>query len=693
MSEKSDDLFYLAKLARVDGHHDDAMRLYQEIIKRRPDHFEAIFNYSSLLGNCGHYEMAVTQNFLAGKLRKNHVPLLLNRAFLQTEMGFIDTAIDTYLEILQAGAKEKAALLGLGKCYHSIGRYEEAIRVLTRCLEFYPDDLGTLHGLCAAHTASGFYENAILLLDRAIVKYPRSALTWILRADALEKLSRTREAVVNLQQALVIEPNNERALYNLSGLFSSAGMAREAALGFERIRKLNPSFRLTAGNEFHCRLHSCDWSRNSELSSFITLKIEENEVVCAPFDLISICARGELQLINNSNYARARFSQKVIAPRPVDGRGRRRGSKPRVGYISADFRQHAIAQVAVRLFELHDQSNLEIFAFALAPLDQSALAKRIRSAFKSIVDISRLTDQQAVDVIRDAEIDILVDLTGYGRGSRPGILAARPAPVQVNYLGFSATMGAKSHDIIIADEIAIPRSNWKDFSEKVVWMPNSFFVSDDTRPIAPLGRRAEAGLPQEGRVFCNFGSAFKITPEVFDSWMRILRQVDDGVLWLSKMTPLARENLRREARDRYVDPDRLIFAERVADSAEHLGRHSLADIFLDTWPYGAHVTANDALWAGLPVVTWMGDTFASRIAASQLKALGLPELVGTSLAEYEKITVELAKNPHKLSDIKKRLKANKNTEPLFDIHAYVRNFEDVLISIWDMEESGDIPFT
>jgi predicted O-linked N-acetylglucosamine transferase (SPINDLY family) len=315
----------------------------------------------------------------------------------------------------------------------------------------------------------------------------------------------------------------------------------------------------------------------------------------------------------------------------------------------------------------------------------------LSAAFDQFVDVRAKSDKEVAQLSRELEIDIAVDLKGFTKHGRAGIFSHRAAPIQLNYLGYPGTMGASFIDYIIADPIVIPSDSRHRYVEKIAYLPDSYQVNDRRRPIAARDfSRAEVGLPAEGFIFCCFNKAYKITPITFSCWMRILKQVEGSILWLLEETPSAAVNLRREAAARGVDPERLIFAPHIP-AAEHLARHRAADLFVDTLPYNAHTTASDALWAGLPILTRIGDSFASRVCASLLRSVGLPELVTSTWEQYEAMAIELAMHPGRLSGIRDRLDRNRLTTPLFDTHAFTRHLENAFLQMYQRHQSGSSP--
>jgi predicted O-linked N-acetylglucosamine transferase (SPINDLY family) len=376
----------------------------------------------------------------------------------------------------------------------------------------------------------------------------------------------------------------------------------------------------------------------------------------------------------------------------------------RIGYFSADFRRHPVGYLAVGLLEQQDKSRFETTAISFGPDDGSDLRNSIKSAVENFVDVRNMPDRTVAEFIREREIDIIVDLTGLTHDNRFGVLLRRVAPIQVNFLGYPATMGADFMDYIIADPTIIPKEHFPFYSEQVVWLPDTYqpnayrlnenkhHISHNERRISQrVPSRAECNLPEAAFVFCCFNGSYKINPVIFDVWMRLLRAVPDSVLWLSKPNQTAEANLGKEAELRGVSRERIIFAPRLAEVSDHLARLRQADLFLDTLPYNAHTTASDALWAGLPVLTCAGETFAGRVAASLLRAVGLHELVTTSLEDYEGLVLKLAHDPSFLQAIKAKLVRNRDTYPLFDIARFTQHIEAAYVTMWQRYQRREEP--
>lgn len=451
--------------------------------------------------------------------------------------------------------------------------------------------------------------------------------------------------------------------------------------------RIRPDFPEALTELVHQRQHLCDWSGLDALQHRIREAVRAGVKSISPFHFLALQSDPGEQLLCARQWARK--LETLARPRSLTFQ-REPGRTIRLGYISADFGEHAMGYHLAELFELHDRARFETVAFSIGPDDHSPMRQRLSRAFDRFVEIKHLPHRPAAELIREHEVDILVDLMGYTKDGRPEILAFRPAPVQVNWLGFPGTMGASFIDYIIADPFIIPDGFEGFYSEKIVRLPDSYQPNDRKRAVAPPQPRAAYDLPDDAFVFCSFNQAYKITPELFSAWMDILRQVPGSVLWLVRDHVRVAENLRREAEARGVSPDRLVFAPRLPLS-EHLARYCVAGLALDTFPYTSHATASNALWAGCPVVTRAGETFASRVAGSLLRAAGLAELVTTDLEAYKALAVRLASRPDELARLKERLAAGRDSSALFDTPRFTRQLEQAYERMWQIHASGQQP--
>jgi predicted O-linked N-acetylglucosamine transferase (SPINDLY family) len=485
---------------------------------------------------------------------------------------------------------------------------------------------------------------------------------------------------------LAARPDDVLSLYNRAALFSQAKRYREAASDLEALVALEPDFPLGRGLLLNARLHLCDWTDLERQREGIAAALGRGVPAIHPFGLLLISDSPAAQL----ECARLHIAATHPARAPIYNGERYGHDKLRVAYLSSDFYEHATSYLMAGVFEEHDRGQFEIFGISYGSTDGSAIRARIANACTRFIDVRERDDASVARLLRDLEIDIAVDLKGHTGGARTSILAHRPCPVQVNYLGYPGSMGADYIDYLIADETVIPPEQRAFYSERIVYLPDTYQPNDRARPVAPdRVTRRDAGLPEDAFVFCCFNGSQKILPPVFESWMRILSRAENAVLWLLHDNDEAAANLRREAQARFIAPERLIFARHEAQD-RHLARLRLADLVLDTLPYGAHTTASDALWAGVPVLTHLGSAFAGRVAASLVKAAGLPELIARSAHDYESMAQAFAAQPARLAAIREKLARNRETSPLFDTVRMTRHLEAAYETMWRRHQSGTL---
>ena len=518
---------------------------------------------------------------------------------------------------------------------------------------------------------------------------PRPTATWAPRLQAQGKLL---EAVACYGRALELKPDFAEACFNRGKALQDLEKLDEAVACYRRALELQPDFVAALFPLVHNLQHICHWQGLNALSQrlidIVNGAVDGNRAFTAePFSFFALP-------IVTTAAQQLRCAQLAVSSLPkVSGPMRRlvRKAKITIGYLSADFRAHATAWLVAELFEKHDRDRFAVFGYSYGPNDHGSMRARLESAFDRFVDLKDTTFAQAAERIAADEVDILVDLKGYTKDARTDILALRPAPIQVNYLGYPATMGAPFIDYILVDDFIVPASQQPFFTERLVHLPGCYQVNDSQREIAAHSpSRAECGLPEQGFVFCSFNNTYKITAEMFDVWMRLLQAVPGSVMWLLAGNRFAPANLCREAQARGIAAERLVFADRLP-LPEHLARHRLADLFLDAFPVNAHTTASDALWAGCPLLTLAGETFVSRVAGSLLRALGLPELITTSLEEYQAMALRLARNADVLAGLRARLQLNRQTSPLFDARQFARNVEKAYVAMSEICVAGEKP--
>jgi predicted O-linked N-acetylglucosamine transferase (SPINDLY family) len=578
-------------------------------------------------------------------------------------------------------------LLGEGDRHFRAGRLAEAVGAYQRAIGLQPNLPHAYHNLGMTFRHMGRSEEAVACYRQAVALRPYAPELHNNLANALRDLGRLDEAAAAYRHALAIRPTDAEVHNNLGAILQMQGKLDAAIASFRQAIALKPALAETLSNLIYTSKMACDWRGLDAYEEKCRAAVRAGARQIVPFHFLSIETSPAEQLQCARQFASARTKGMGRLPAPP----RMPKDRLRLGYLSAKFHQHPSSVLTAELFERHDRSRFELFAYAIGPDDGSAMRRRLERGFDHFHDIRALSHGDAAKRMRDDGIDVLVDLTGYNDDERLPILAWRPAPIQVNFLGYPGTLGAPFIDYVVADPIALPMSDQPFFTEKIVQLPDCYQPNDSKREIAArTPTRAECGLPNEGIVFCCFNQSYKITAAMFDIWMKLLRGLPGSVLWLLDSNPAVQPHLVREANARGVAADRLVFAPRLP-LAEHLARHRVADLFLDTLPYNAHTTASDALWAGLPVLTCAGNCFAGRVAASLLAAVGLPELVTHSLEDYERLAVRLAREPALLGSIRDKLRVERATALLFDTGRFAANLERAYLRMWELWAAGKPP--
>jgi predicted O-linked N-acetylglucosamine transferase (SPINDLY family) len=533
----------------------------------------------------------------------------------------------------------------------------------------------------------GNNEEALRSYDAALQIDPGYQEVLLNSGALLRSMFRHKEALERFNKILTINPSHVAALGNCGIMLTEFKQSKQAIAMFEQLIKINPDFDFGLGLLFYEQMHICDWSGHDTLGKQILDGVRAGRRVCKSLALMSLSDEASDHQIAAQTFAAHHNPGRATALWQGE---RYRHKKIRLAYVSPDLREHPVGHLMAGILEQHDKSRFETIAISLGIDDQSRLRARMLMAFDQFIDARDMSTAQIAKMMREMEVDIAVDLGGYTSDTRTAIFSYRPAPVQVNYLGYPGTLGTEYFDYILADRHIIPPEQQHFYDERVVYMPDTYLPTDNSVQISPrTPSRNECGLPEIGVVFCSFSHDYKISPPVFDVWMRLLTQVPGSVLWLMSRGELAQGNLRKEAVARGVDPSRLVFAGRVPLVEDHLARYRQADVFLDTHPYNAHTTAADALMAGLPVVTYMGHSFPSRVAGSLLHAIGVPELVTHSLQDYEALALKLALEPALLASIKGKIAANRASHPIFDTEDFCFHLESTYMAMWRTQHLGN----
>ena len=614
----------------------------------------------------------------------------LLQALQLQEQGKPAEAAQLFRQILQRTPQDGAALysLALLELNHFKDR-DTALRLTEAGVAAVPH-YAPMHALraLALHEA-GELQAALDSYAQALKIDPHYVTALINSSVLQQQLAQHHAALDSLQRVLAIEPDNALALANCGTLLTEFKRGEEAIALFERLLQVAPGYDFGLGMLCFEKLHICDWQGIEALRERIVAGIRAGQPTSKTFPLLAICdeprtLHAAARLFTERSYPAAR--------QPLWRGEQYRHERIRIAYVSADLREHPVGHLLAGVIERHDKQRFETIGISLGIDDQSSLRARFIAAFDQFHDVQKLGSPKIAQLIRDLEVDILINLSGYTSGSRSEIFAQRPAPIQVNYLGYPGTLGADYIDYILADRHVTPLDEQDCYSEKIVQLPHSYLPTDGQLKVAErTPTRAEFGLPDSGLVFCSFNHDYKISPEVFAVWMRLLQRVEGSVLWLMKLNEPAQRNLCRAAEEHGIDPQRLIFATRVPRVEDHLARYRLADLFLDCYPYNAHTTAADALFVGLPVLTYMGKVFQGRVAGSLLSTLDMPELITHSLEEYEAQAYHLATTPAALAQLHAKLAEKRTSTPLYDTELFCRHVEAAYLEMWQRWQGGRLP--
>jgi predicted O-linked N-acetylglucosamine transferase (SPINDLY family) len=634
--------------------------------------------------------------------------------------GRVAESVGPFTKAASLDSKNPELLNNLAKAQHGSNLFREATQTCEKLNRLIPNNPQVITDMGTSYAKLGDYDKAMSLYDKAIKLQPEYYLVWSNRGNLLSDLSFSAEAIGNYQKSLELNPDYPEAWTNYGNALFDLGHFQEARLAHEKALTLNPNypeawsnhgnvlFELKLGEDalesyqkayalkplhpyligqlLSAKLTSCIWDDAAPTVPEMLNLLEGGNTVAMPFAILQTSANLELQKRCAQILIKDRYP--AFDSKPVPKRNKTPNQKIRIGYFSSDFKNHPVGILMENLIQYHDRSRFEVFGFFLNQRADDEVEASLMANFDKAFDLFQFNDVAAKDLILEQEIDIAVDLNGHTAGARTSLFAKKIAPIQINYLGYAGTSGSDFYDCLIADEVVIPGAHQTHYSEKIAYLPHSFFPVDTSISLGQFGElpsRDSQGLPENGFVFCCFNNPYKITPQIFDVWMSLLKQVPSGVLWLSKTSEKAMKNLQNEAQARGIDTRRLVFATRVPARKDHLSRLRLADLFLDTPNYNAHATAADALWAGVPVLTLLGETFAGRVAASQLSALGMPELITGTQDEYFSKALELANNPQLLKNLRSKQEANRFTTPLFDTRQYVMNLEALYISLAGQE--------
>ena len=716
-----DALLQRAMALHRQGRLADAQAGYEAILQRDPAHFDSLHLLGVVAQQGGRAARALQLIDQALRARPDVAAAHNNRGLALADLQRLPEALQSCERALQLQPAYADAHNNRGNVLRRLGRPDEAVAAYGQALALQPGHADAACNRGHLLTEQHRMHEALLSYEQALQHRPGWVLAWHNRGHALRDLHRLPEALASYRQALALDPAHaeahnscgvallrlqraaealdcfEQALQLQPGLalawvhrgvaLQVLGRLDEAASAYAQALALDPSLPALRGTWLNTRLRLCDWHDLPAQLDTLARELAEGRDAAPPFAALALFDDPVLHRQAALAHARTRLPARPLVG-PLPRQTRDAGDRIRLGYYSANFHHHAMMCLIAEMLEAHDRRRFELHAFSFGPDRQDAVRRRVVRAMDHFTDVRSLSDVDVARRSRQAGIDIAIDLMGYTHDARPGILAEGCAPVQVAYMGYPGTLAVPHIHYVIADPVLVPEDQHALYSERVVALPHSYMANDSTRAIAERAfSRQELGLPEQGFVYACFNNPFKILPATFDVWMRILQRVPGSVLWLLQDHPLTADNLRREAQARGVDGARLVFAQRLRTD-EHLARHRVADLFLDTWPYNAHTTASDALWAGLPLLTWPGRSFAARVATSLLTTLGLPELVATSADDYEARAVAFGQHPQRLQPLRAALQAQRTQSPLFDGRVFARHLEQAFEAMLQRHRAG-----
>jgi protein O-GlcNAc transferase len=671
------------------GAHAEALRDIDRALAVKPDVAAAHNSRAAVLNELKRFEEAVASceraialNPEYGEAFNNRALALLGAKRLAEALASCDRAIALRPDLAEAFNNRGNALRELKRFDDALASYERAIALKPSYAEAFNNCANALIGLKR-------YDEALESCHRALALRADLAEAFYNRGIVLHERRRYEEALTSYDRAIALRPDYAEALANRGTVLVDLRRPEEARASYARALDLDPAHEHLRGMHLFAKMLVCDWTNFERERDQLTTDVAGGTAAALPFHLLPCASDPALQLACARRFTAGKYS---FSSPPLWRGERYAHERIRLAYLSSDFGDHPVSLLSAGLFERHDRTRFETTAISFGPDAPSPMRTRLAAAFDRFIDARSLDDATVARRMRELEIDIAIDLNGLTDGCRPEVLARRPAPVQVSYLGYAGTGGHAAWDYIIADRHVIPENCRRHYAEQVVYLPGSFMVNDDRRKVSErTPSRADAELPASGFVFCCFNNSYKITPEVFDVWMRLLQSVEGSVLWLAAANASAVNNLRREAETRGVAAERLVFARKIASNEDHLARIRLADLVLDTLHYNGHTTTADALWAGVPVLTCSGASFASRVAGSLLAAVGLPELTTCSLAEYETLALRLAREREYLAAVRERLVRDRQAHPLFDTVGFTRHMEAAFSVMCQRSARGELP--
>jgi len=677
----------LGTILKDQGKFDEALEVYNQALALKPDYTDCYYNKGIILKEQGEFSEAINAYNQALKINPSYAEAYNNKAVIIKEQGDLDQALDTCEKALSINPKLWEALLNKSNFLRLQGKFDDAINSYKKVLTLKQNIPEAFNGLGIIRTELGDLNEALAMFQKALVLKPDFAEAYNNMGNVKVAQSDLNEALAMFQKALIIAPYQHDSFNNIANVYELQGKRKESIEACNKALILKSDFEIARSKKLYQQARLCDWGGIANDRDYIP-NLGTAKQSIDPFSLLALEDEPERHRKRSEVFANDKFFQN---PLPFDFKVNFSLKPIRIGYFSADFKEHVVSRLIAPILERHNRNDFQVYGYSIKQTQEDDLKKRLMQSFDVFRDVSQINDKQVAQLAREDKIDIAIDLNGYTQNARARIFAYRVAPVQISYLGYPGTLGASFMDYIIADRNLIPEASQLFYSEKAIYLPNTYMPTDNTCKITTQSlSREELGLPKDGFVFCAINNSYKITPQIFDIWTRLLKKVDRSVLWLLSPDNDVKLNLIKEASARGISADRLVFAN-AKPYDQYIAQFTKADLFLDTFTYNAGATANHVLWAGLPIVTKIGKSYTSRMAASMLSAIGLSELVTKTEKEYEDLILDLATNPKKLSEIRERLSKNRLSEPLFDTELYIKHLEEGYRRVYENYTKGNKP--
>ena len=587
-------------------------------------------------------------------------------------------SIEVFKKLLTINPKFTEAYNNIGNCYFQLNKHQDAIENFKKSIEIDPKNFVAYSNIANVYRELKLFEKSILNYKKSIELNNKYFLAFNNLANVYKDISKFDEAIINYRKAIKINDKYVSAYENLGNVFHETAKFNEAANNYKKAYDINQDHHYVLGRLIHNKMYICEWAEVESYRKILISKLKDNKKVSTPFELLSIIDDPEIHLLASKMY----FDEKYLTNNfEISKMKKNKSDKIKIGYFSPDFRNHPVLHLIKDVFKHHDKSKFEVYAFSFEKHKNDEFTAEIKDFFNKFIEIKDLSDKEVYELTREIDIDIAIDLCGYTAFNRVKLFSNRVAPIQINYLGYPGSIGTNFMDYIIADQIVIPKDEIKNYSEKVVYLPNCYQPNSNYEKLKIKDlRKKDFSLPEDKVIFCNFGSNFKINAKTFDSWMNILEKVPNGILWLLKSNDESVENLKSEAQKRNIKKERIIFASKISQK-EHLERLTLADIYLDTFPYSSHTTASDAIRMGIPIITLIGRSFPSRVCASILEQVNLSKLVAKTNEEFEEKATYFGNNRNKLLELKEELVNSCQTSSLFKIENFTKQLETIYINL------------